>query len=366
MGKHPNRVPVVAPVIGPKDDPSSLYYQMLLFLESMRVRNYSTTTVEHRSRLLHQFVMWCDERGLIRPQEITRPILERYQHYLYLYRKKDGQPLSGRSQCMHMVPIKTWFRWMTKSHRILSNPAADLDMPKVEKRLPKHILNASEADQVLNCTDISTALGIRDRAIMETFYSTGIRRMECCQLATHDIDYDRGTLMVRQGKGKKDRLLPIGDRALAWITKYRDEVRPDFALAKDEGFLFLTFQGDAMDPRWLSQMVRKYIHQADIGKQGSCHIFRHTMATLMLENGADIRFIQAMLGHEELSTTQIYTQVAIRKLKEVHTLTHPARLERASSAQTQVGEAQSSDERMDAASALLAALDAESEEESRL
>jgi integrase/recombinase XerD len=224
-----------------------------------------------------------------------------------------------------------WFRWLTRSHRILSNPAADLDMPRMERRLPKHILSAEEADRILNGVDMNEALGVRDRAILETLYSTGIRRMELCNLHLHDIDYDRGTLMVRQGKGKRDRLLPIGDRALAWIAKYRDEVRPAYALADDEGCLFIGRRGEKIGTDRLSRLVRAYVDRAQINKIGSCHLFRHTMATLMLENGADIRYIQIMLGHEELTTTQLYTQVAILKLKELHTLTHPARLERVGS-----------------------------------
>ena len=347
------------PVIGPKNDPGSLYHQMRPFLEWLRLRNYSEQTIELRERHLRGFIAWCDERGVTRPEEITRPMLERYQRYLFLYRKKDGEPLSARSQCMRMVPITTWFRWLIRHRRILANPAADLDMPKIEKRLPKHILSADEADRVLNGADTHTALGIRDRAIMETLYSSGIRRMELCNLGVHDIDHDRGTLMVRQGKGKKDRLLPIGERALAWVARYRDDVRPEFALAGDAGMLFLTQQGEAIDPRWLSQMVRGYIARAAIGKQGSCHLFRHTMATLMLENGADIRFVQAMLGHEEITTTQVYTQVAIRKLKEIHAATHPARLGRAGGVQDASDHINPEPDTENAAAALLAALDAE-------
>jgi integrase/recombinase XerD len=316
------------PVIGPADDPQSLYHQMRTFLEAMRVRNYSEGTIEHRETHLRGFIAWCDERGVTRPQEVTRPILERYQRYLFLYRKANGEALSGRSQHMRLVPIKVWFRWLVKQHRILSNPAADLDMPRVEMRLPKHILSAAEAERILNVPDVTSSLGIRDRAILETFYSTGIRRTELTNLHVHDVDPDRGTVMVREGKGKRDRLIPIGDRALAWIAKYLNEVRPQIALADDEGVLFLALTGDSISPLSLGHMVRAYIKQSGVNKTGSCHLFRHTMATLMLENGADVRFVQVMLGHAQLTSTQIYTQVAIRALKEIHTATHPARLER--------------------------------------
>jgi integrase/recombinase XerD len=130
--------------------------------------------------------------------------------------------------------------------------------------------------------------------------------------------------MVRQGKGKKDRLLPIGKRALEWIARYLEESRPLLLVNTNEHTLFLSTLGQALEPDSLTEYVRHYIDLADIGKKGSCHLFRHTMATLMLENGADVRYIQAMLGHARLETTQIYTQVSIRKLQKVHALTHPA------------------------------------------
>jgi integrase/recombinase XerD len=133
----------------------------------------------------------------------------------------------------------------------------------------------------------------------------------------------------RQGKGKKDRIVPIGDRAAAWIERYVLEVRPRFLVgdtARD--LLFLTEMGGPFTPNQITKLVGDYITRADIGKKGSCHLFRHTMATLMLENGSDIRFVQAMLGHARLDTTMIYTKVSIRKLKEIHTATHPAKLKR--------------------------------------
>ncbi|MGH8241662.1 MAG: tyrosine-type recombinase/integrase, partial [Steroidobacteraceae bacterium] len=161
--------------------------------------------------------------------------------------------------------------------------------------------------------------------ILETLYSTGMRRRELMGLSLFDLDRERGTVMIRQGKGKKDRMIPIGERAVRWIDRYQNEVRPGFVV-RDHATLFLTHTGEPFTPNRLTQLVREYIRAADLGKSGSCHLFRHTMATLMLENGADIRYIQAMLGHAELSTTQIYTQVSIRKLKEIHSATHPGKV----------------------------------------
>lgn len=182
--------------------------------------------------------------------------------------------------------------------------------------------------------------------------------MEVVNLKVFDLDAERGTLMVRQGKGKKDRMVPIGERALTWIQKYADEVRPGLAVAPDDGTLFLTAEGEAFTPNRLTQLVREYVDKAKLKKRGSCHLFRHTMATLMLEGGADIRFIQAMLGHAELSTTQIYTQVSIRKLKEIHDARHPG----ARPASRRIA-AEDHDPEAGARADLLDALDVEAQEE---
>jgi integrase/recombinase XerD len=167
-------------------------------------------------------------------------------------------------------------------------------------------------------------MGLRDRAILEVFYSTGIRRSELALLRIFDVDSERCTLLVRQGKGKKDRIVPIGERALHWVKRYLDELRPKLVADPDEGVLLLGDAGDALLLARLTDLVRTCVKRAELGKTGSCHLFRHTMATLMLENGADIRFIQQMLGHASLASTQIYTHVSIRKLQEVHAATHPA------------------------------------------
>ena len=296
------------------------------YLAWLRVRNYSEATGRNRAHYVGDFIKWAHERGLSRPSEVTKPVLESYQRWLFHYRKADGKPLSVPSQLQRLLPVRAWFKWLCRQNHLQANPAADLDLPRAEKRLPKHILNAAEAERVLAVPDLASGdpLALRDRALLEVLYSTGMRRMEAINLKLHDLDPERGTVMVRQGKGRKDRMIPMGARAFAWVARYVEEARPRLLAGPDDGTVFLTNLGTPLEPGRLTQLVRDVIDAAGVGKRGSCHLFRHTCATLMLENGADVRFIQQQLGHAELSTTQIYTQVSIRTLKEVHTRTHPA------------------------------------------
>ncbi|WP_221935036.1 site-specific tyrosine recombinase XerC [Catenovulum sediminis] len=319
--------------VGDPTDPNGLLAFMHHYLDALRIKHYTEQTLWNNERYIRDFIEWCDGRALRQPPEITKPILERYQRHLYLYRKADGKPLSIYSQRAKLSPLKSWFKWLTKSNYLLYNPASELEPPKIRQRLPKAILSEKEVEKVMRQANSAEPLGIRDRAVMEVLYSTGIRRMEVVNLSVFDIDLERLTILVRQGKGKKDRMLPLGERAAHWISCYLNEVRPELALASDDGTLFLTRLGEKFNENWLSRTIAQYVEKSGIPKQGSCHLFRHTMATLMLENGADIRFIQAMLGHAELSTTEIYTQVSIKALKDVHTRCHPAKLKKASEAE---------------------------------
>ena len=159
---------------------------------------------------------------------------------------------------------------------------------------------------------------------MEVFYSSAIRRMELINLLVSDIDASRGTLFVRQGKGGRDRHVPIGERALLWVCRYNDEVRPHLAPSPDSGTLFLTAYGGSFAPDVLSRQVTAYMKAGAPAKRGSCHMFRHTTATLMLDGGADVRYVAEMLGHQKLETTMIYTRVSLAKLSAVHAACHPA------------------------------------------
>lgn len=306
----------------PADDPMVVVMEQYLLW--MQTQNYSEDTVSTRRACLGYFIHWCRERGLGELTEITRPVLERYQRWLYQLRKPNGEPLAFRTQNQRLHAIKGFFRWLARRNYLLHNPASELELPHLENRLPKYVLNVEEAERVLAVPDIASAEGLRDRAMLETFYATGMRRMEVARLKLYDIDADRGTVMVRLGKGKKDRVIPISERALAWIRKYLEDARPRLLAGADDGTLFLTELGEPFIRYQLTALVRRYLARADIGKMGGCHLFRHTMATLMLENGADIRVIQEMLGHAKLATTELYTRVSINLLKQVYAATHPA------------------------------------------
>lgn len=338
---------------------SPLHAWLNAYLEWAPAVGYSERTLATRRLALLRFIVWCDERAITRPGEVTRAMLERYQRHLYQYRKRNGHPLAVAGQLGLLLAVAGWYRWLVRAGHVAYNPAADLELPKKPRTLPKTILTVRQVETILNVGDTATALGIRNRAIMEVLYSAGVRRLELTGLTLYDIETERGTLMIRQGKGGKDRFIPLGERACAWVDKYLREVRPQIASAASEQTLFLNDFGQPMGVRFLGDLVRRHMDAAGIVTPGSCHVFRHAMATHMLEGGADIRFIQAMLGHASLETTQIYTQVSMTKLKEIHSATHPARLERASAQDASSPGLDAND----AAAALLEALASEDDED---
>ncbi len=249
-----------------------------------------------------------------------------------------------------LAPLKTFFKWLVRANHIPFSPASEMEMPRKGKRLPRSILSVDEVEAILAEAEPGNPQGLRDRAMLETLYSTGMRRMELPRLMVFDVDTARRVVFVREGKGKRDRVIPIGELAAAWVARYQAEARPLLMVA-DHDTLFVTDYGEPVTVTFVANRVRRYKGFANITKPGGPHMFRHACATHMLEGGADIRFIQAMLGHVNLATTQVYTHVSIDKLKEIYAATHPARLARA----------QAGAEEENAANGLLAASAAEEE-----
>ena len=300
------------------------------WLEALRSRNYSESTLTGRLFSLKFFCTWAAERDVTRASEVTRPVLEAYQRWLSHYERPgkkettEKKRLGWSTQRERLGALKDWFRWLTRQNLILHNPASELELPRMEKRLPAQALMPEELARLFAVPDTGDPLGLRDRTMLEVFYATGLRRAELCRLECPDLNAERGTLTVRRGKGKKDRVVPIGPRAAAWVARYEREVRPRLLLDSHTPTLFLTAYGAGFNPDVVSGMVTAWMSRAGLAKRGSCHLLRHTCATHMLEGGADIRYIQQLLGHASLETTAIYTEVTIRQLIEVHARCHPS------------------------------------------
>jgi integrase/recombinase XerD len=291
------------------------------FRQYLRDNSYNTTSLDAMPRRLRYFAEYAASRGKAEPCRVTRQDIENYQVYVYRLKKKDGKPLAVAEQYARINNVAVFFARLTRTNQILFNPATDLKYPKINRMLPANILTVAELKEIFAQPNTETLKGLRDRAIMELFYATGIRRGELLQLKVSDIDRARQSLYVKGAKNFLDRILPLTDSAFYWLICYVEKAeRPD------EEVIFTSTKkpGNPLDNVALSSTMRGYFKKAGIGKIASCHIFRHTCATHMLEGGAELRFIQVMLGHRSQEATQIYTKVSIAKLKEVHEKTHPA------------------------------------------
>jgi integrase/recombinase XerD len=294
------------------------------YLTHLAAHGYAPTTVRGRRYHLDELTRFLEARDLIDPRQVTPSVLESYQRHLFHHQKRDGTALSFRTQAQRLVPVKSFFAYLAKTGAIVFDPALALTLPKTERRLPEAVLSVEEVEAVLAGPDTTTPIGLRDRAILEVFYSTAIRRMELINLHVSDIDVARGSLFVRQGKGARDRFVPIGERARYWVSRYLHEVRPQLQRDARHATLFLSTTGRPLVSDVLTRLVGAYVRAGAGAKKGSCHLFRHTTATLMLDAGADVRHVAEMLGHQKLDTTMQYTRVSMAKLQEVHARCHPA------------------------------------------
>lgn len=308
-----------------RDKPKGMTECVDFYLDDCLARGQSDRTVEGKRSALKAFAAWCLSEGIRRPSRIAEADLEAYRRYLYGYRQPfTHKPLDIATQRNRLTAVKV-FLGRLKRHGILKdNPAADMELPRRPQRLPKAILTEAEIEAMMHQAILHGTKGIRDRAVLETYYSTGIRRMELANLDIGDFDAQSELLTVRRGKGQKDRRVPIARRASEWIVLYLQDIRPTFARLESGKALFLADDGLRFREQQLTRLASKYVKRAGIDKPGACNLFRHATGTLMHENGADILYVKEMLGHADVSTTQIYIQVSRRKLREVYAKTHPA------------------------------------------
>ncbi|MCP5535565.1 MAG: tyrosine-type recombinase/integrase [Akkermansiaceae bacterium] len=309
---------------GTYPDPTTLPARAAAFLEHLAMRSYSLASIDAHRWAFTGFLDWARTQGHHSPTDFTRSILESYQLHLHNYcSPRTGKPLVVNTQIARLGCIRRLFAWLCRTGAIPANPAADLDLPRKQTRqLPKS-LSPEEIDRLLARPNTTDPFGLRDRTILELFYATGIRRTEMTNLDHGDYDTTARTLLIRRGKGGKSRLLPVGERAAVWLDRYLAESRPQFAHLPSETSMFLSGYGTRITPAYLGTWVAGQMKLAGITTKGSCHLFRHSCATAMHIGGADIRYVQEMLGHSRMETTQIYTHVHIAALAEVHARCHP-------------------------------------------
>lgn len=298
---------------------------ILQFKEHVAMQNYSPRTTSGYAYELRAFLAFLREREESTLADVTAETL--YQYQLHLYQQKPkGKPLSLSTQSNRLVSVRAFFRYLTRRGRLLADPASTLAMPKVKRSLPRGIMTTNEIQKILAQPNPDTALGMRDKAILETLYSTGIRNAELRALALYDANVADGELRVTNGKGQKDRVVPLGEIASHYVSNYIKHARPDLAARAGTASpaLFLSQKGRKMSDKTLGEcVVAKYVRLAKINKPITPHSFRHTCATHMLKGHANIRHIQALLGHKGIDSTQIYTQVEVGDLKKEHRRCHP-------------------------------------------
>ncbi len=301
---------------------SKLNLLVAKFQEYMDSQGFSDRTIKDYGYQLKFFLDYLEEVDIEDITQVTKETMHNYQMYLYSSERK-GKPLSLETQFARIVPVKSFFRFLLKNNLILYDPTQEIELPKRRKNLPSNIMTKKEVFKLLSKPDPDNPLGLRDRAILEVLYSTGIRNSELRNLTIYDVDFTNGDLRVVKGKNAKDRVVPLGEIAGSYVEEYIRNGRPHLTQGPGEKTLFLTKNGKRINHSNLIWMIKKYVKKAKIDKPITTHSFRHTMATHLLKNRAPIRHIQEILGHSSLETTQIYTKVEVTDLKKVHSRCHP-------------------------------------------
>lgn len=293
------------------------------YKQSLILRSLSPNTIRTYDIYIRQFFNYLDEEETVLDlKEIDRELILRYQSHLY----HGPRRLKLTTQLLNLVGLRSFFSFLEREDIILYDPTQRVELPKERHRLPMNVLSESEVARMIGKIDIERKLGLRDRAILEVLYSTGVRSSEMANLALFDLDKDEGLIRIREGKGGKDRVIPIGDIAVRYVNLYLTHERPRLVRREDEKHIFLTPRGLPLHPVDVPRVVKRHARKAGIRKPVDARLIRHTCATHMLTRGASIRHIQDLLGHDSLNTTQIYTRVGIKDLKKVHRETHPREL----------------------------------------
>jgi len=273
-------------------------------------------TLESYRRDVAQFAAWLDAAHGKALLEAQAADLQRHLAW-----QVETKRAAARSTGRLVSSLKRFFQFAVREGLRKDDPAADLDSPKLPRSLPKS-LSEAQVESLLGAPDVSTAQGVRDRAMLETLYASGLRVSELVGLKTVQVSLDMNVVRVL-GKGAKERLTPLGEEAAAWIDRYQREARPELLAGRKSDALFVTARGGPMTRQAFWGLVKRHAAVAGIRGAISPHTLRHAFATHLINHGADLRVVQLLLGHADISTTQIYTHVARERLKALHRKHHP-------------------------------------------
>lgn len=294
------------------------------FEKYIRGRGFADTTVENEARNVRWFCEWLADEGIASPLEASRQEIMRWAQSLLELPKRRGEgTISTSTQSMHILAVRTFYQFLVRVGYLMADPAAHLPIPRCRKRLPRDVPTEAEIQRILALPDAKTALGYRDRSMLELFYGSGIRSSELRNLRIEDLNLKEELVAVREGKGKKDRVVPMGPAAAEYVAGYIRNIRPLLAKNPREKTVFLSVNGRRLGTVALKMIFDRYLAKAKLQKHITPHSLRHACASHMVRNGADIRYVQEMLGHESLETTQIYVRLEATDLSEAHRKFHP-------------------------------------------
>lgn len=311
------------------------------YKKHLQARHLAAATIEQQINMLEHFYQWLAQRpcGSLRDlRDLDLTDILTYKKHLAKPRKTTGKTNSLGYQHIQLRSIKNYTAYLKEHDQLLIDPCENLPVLRTPKTLPKGVLSNSQVMKLLRMCDLSDPFGFRDRAIMEMLFSCGLRGRELSRLTIYDPDFDKRTLRIHQAKGRKDRIVPIGKAALEYLREYIARVRP-IILGKNQSnqssrvfnkrangaaALFLSQAGTPLRVDTLWKIIRGYRKNANLSQTVTTHSFRHSCATEMLKGGASIRHVQEMLGHADISTTQIYTHLAKADLQKIHQKTAPS------------------------------------------
>lgn len=292
------------------------------FKKYLKALKRARDTIDSYVRETTRFFAYMAAKGIHDVRAVTRPHLEQYQADLV-----EGGQYTTNSIHTKMRSLRRFYDYLEHSGKILINPTSGFQLPKLEDRLPRDVLTSSEIKRLLDAPDTSNRKGVRDKAILEVMYSTGIRVGELCGLTIYDVDLNAGFIRINLGKGAKDRIVPLGHTAKKYLKEYLLHVRGYYTKRYRDSRQLFVGQRAGLTTSAVNDIVHMYTDKAGINKNVSAHTLRHTCATHMLASGADIIHVQHLLGHADVSTTQIYVRVAQRDVKAMHGKCHPAESE---------------------------------------